>query len=1026
MIRFAAVKQAISTCLLGIFICGFAYASVRERTITQFVHTAWSEKDGAPGNIRALAQTPDGFLWIGADNGLYRFDGINFEHYEPPSGPALPSAAVYALLAPPNGDLWVGFSRGGISLLRHGQVVKYTRPAQVLEAPVWCLAQDDTGRIWAGTGGGLARFDGGHWIEVGKDWKFPGGLVKSLFVDRQGTLWVAAENAIAFLPKGARAFQPTSIQVGTVAQVTQAPNGKLWMAETTRSVRPIPLGTTALPSDETEVRVGSRGIRFVRGGDLWITTLGDGLRRVHSPEALRGKPGRFDASLESYTAQDGLTDNVASCILQDREDNIWVGTMSGLDRFHKSSFTPIVPPTGIYNAVLVPADDGDLWVLGDVDLARVHGFKVQILAGAVLSLRLNAFEVAYRDPTGAIWWVTSKELLYSRKDRFTRFPLPEGLADAYAHRIHFIELSMDRHGILWMDMGHEGLFYRKADTWYRFETPPELRVLNPTAAYTDDGGHIWFGFDGGTIIYLEDGKIRTMASGRDSPVGDVSAIRGHNQQIWIGGATGLAFFDGKRLQAVGPSDDVTFGHVSGMEETVDGSLWLRVPSGVIHINPGELNKFLESPTYRVHYQLFDSLDGLPGKFGVTGWQGEALDGTGRLWFAASKGIASLNPASIPWYSPPQPAAITAVIADGKRFPSQDNPTLPPLTGRLEIDFTGLNLSKPEGVHYRYELEGTDKGWQNAASSHQAFYTNLDPGKHRFRVNAKNVGGEWNAQDTVMVFSIAPAWFQTIWFRAFCSVLALFIVWTLYRMRIRQVANSMSVRFNERTRIARDLHDTLLQSFQGSVFEFQAVRKLLSTRPEEAKAVLDGAIGSAQAAIAEGREAILGLRSGSGIGEGLPDLLRTVGRQCLDAQSGREAPPAFEVTVEGPAQPLAAILQDELYRISQEILRNAFHHAHAKRIEVEMRYSPQELRLRIRDDGVGIDPKVLDLGVRPGHWGLPGMRERAKLIGARFDLWSEAAAGTEVQITVPASVAYLKHRRLRSFRLLRKRARFYTD
>lgn len=1026
MIRSVGVRQALSICLLSIFSCGIACAYARELTITQYVHTAWGEKDGAPGNIRALAQTSDGFLWIGAGNGLYRFDGINFEHYQPPSGPALPSGAIYALLALPNGDLWIGFFNGGVSLLSHGRVVNYASPKQVLGAQVWSLAQDDAGRIWVGGSGGLARFEGDRWINVGKNWNFPGGFVKSLFVDRKGTLWVGTDNALFFLSRGARTFQASSIQVGTVGQIREAPNGKLWMAETTRSVRPIPLGTKALPPNETEVRVGSRAILFARDGDLWITTLGDGLRRVASPEALQGKPGRFDPSLESYTTKDGLTDDVDSCILQDRDGNIWVGTAGGLDRFRKSSFMPIAPPNGIYNAALVPAEDGDIWILGDADLARVHEFKVAMLPHAVSSLHLYAFEVAYRDPTGVIWWVTSEDLLRSQGDSFTRFPLPQGLADSYAHRLHMIELSMDRYGTLWMDMGHEGLFYRKANTWYRFDTPAQLKILDPTAAYTNDDGCIWFGYDGGTIIYLQDGRIRTVASGQNSPVGDVSVIQGHNQQIWIAGTAGLAFFDGKRLLPVYPSDVATFGDVTWMEETADGSLWLRAPRGVIRINPGELHKFIESPTYRVHYQLFDSLDGLPGKFEVTGWQAEALDSKGRLWFAASKGIVSLNPASIPENSPPPPAVITAVIADGRRFPSLDDSVLPPLTRRLEIDFAGLNLSAPERVRLRYELEGTDRGWQDAGRSRQAFYTNLGPGKYRFRLSARNVGGEWNAQDTVMVFNIAPAWFQTIWFRTLCAIVAFLIVWTLYRMRVRQVAKAMSVRFDdrlaERTRIAREFHDTLLQTIQGSKLVADSALKQ-SPDPVRMHAAMEQLSVWLGRATEEGRTALNSLRTSTTQTNDLVEAFQRSIEECR-IQSVMQA----SFSVAGEVSEMHPIVRDEVFRIGYEAIRNACAHSQASRLQVELRYA-EDLILRVRDNGIGIDPAVVGEG-KEGHFGLQGMRERAGRIMSKLTVDTSTASGTEIKLVVPGSIIYRRivigSRKFRTIKSLLKRVGLKSD
>jgi signal transduction histidine kinase len=357
-------------------------------------------------------------------------------------------------------------------------------------------------------------------------------------------------------------------------------------------------------------------------------------------------------------------------------------------------------------------------------------------------------------------------------------------------------------------------------------------------------------------------------------------------------------------------------------------------------------------------------------------------------------------------------------------------TLPKLTHRLRIGYAAFSLTVPERVRFRYKLEGVDRDWQPATAQRQAYYTDLGPRKYRFVVKACNNDGVWNEEGAALDFFAAPAYYQTHWFQATCIAVFLAFLWGVYRLRLHQIARHfefrLEERIGERTRIARELHDTLLQSFQGSLFEFQAARKLLSGRPEEAGRTLDRAISSAGAAINEGREAIQELRSASAVGEDLAQLLRATVQERSDAQFSNENGTAFHVTVEGPPRSLSPILQDELYRIGRELLRNAFRHARAKRIEVEIRYSARELRLRIRDDGTGIDPDVLDTGARPGHWGLPGVRERAKRIGAELDLWSQPEAGTEVQITVPASLAYPKSRSFRPFRLFRRWTGIHAD
>jgi signal transduction histidine kinase len=333
------------------------------------------------------------------------------------------------------------------------------------------------------------------------------------------------------------------------------------------------------------------------------------------------------------------------------------------------------------------------------------------------------------------------------------------------------------------------------------------------------------------------------------------------------------------------------------------------------------------------------------------------------------------------------------------------------------------LTIPERVHFRYKLEGVDKEWQDRGTRRQAYYTDLAPKKYRFLVKACNNDGVWNEQGAALVFSVDPAYYQTHWFQAGYVAIFLVSLWGLYQLRLRQIARQFNGRLEERiaerTRIARELHDTLLQSFQGSLFEFQAAQKLLSRRPEEASRTLDQAVRSAKAAISEGRDAIHELREGSASRGDLAQLLRAAGHECSEAQVLNEGSAAFHVSVEGPPQDLSPVLQDELYRIGRELLRNAFSHARAKAIEVEIRYSHKELSLRVRDDGIGIETNLIHAGARPGHWGLPGVRERATLAGAKFEIWSQAGAGTEVQVTVPASIAYFRPLKFGSFRLFER-------
>jgi PAS domain S-box-containing protein len=785
----------LEICLFLALACSYCAASGSDRTITQFAHTAWGPKDGAPSSVTSLAQTPDGYLWLGGTDGLYRFDGVVFERYQPRSGGPFPPRTVSSLLALPNGDIWIGFWPGVISLLRNGNVVNFSSHDGVPEGRISGFAQDWEGTTWAATSRGLVRLEGDRWKIVAQGWNFPEGSANAIFLDRMGTLWVSTEDTVVFLPPGAKRFQATGIQVGEVTQIAQAANGKLWMAETTRSVHPIPLSDDRQPPDEAEVQIGSQGILFDNNGGLWITSMGDGLRHSPTPELLRGKIKEFDTEVESFTARDGLSDDIVSSILQDREGNIWVGTNNGLDRFRKANLVPVVFPFKLGQPVWVAGDSGD--VLGDDNSSngvRVHEGRAERdhpIPNQAIS--------AYRDPSGAIWWLCNDAIYRYRAGNYTRIVLPTSLPKE--DRGFTIEATEDGSGVFWLSAERVGLFYRKMGAWHRLDTASEFATLTPSTAFTDWMGRAWFGYEGGTIILLKDENIQRVFPADSSLVGGVRAINGRGHHIWVGGEFGLAFFDEKHFRRIVPADAETFGRVIGVEETSDGSLWLAEDQDVIQVAGSEVQRALDNPSYRVKYRIFDSFDGFPGTFaGLIGHAKEIQGTDGKLWFVGSRGLVRVDPANTFTNTLPPPVLIRSVKANGRQAASLTNLVLGPRTTDLQIGYTALSLSVPEKVRFRYRLEGVDKDWQDVGARREAFYNRLGAGKYHFQVIACNNDGVWNEEGAHLNFVIPPAWYQTIWFRGLCVLAFFTLLWAGYRMRIHQL--------QEKEKIFRDAVETM--------------------------------------------------------------------------------------------------------------------------------------------------------------------------------------------------------------------------
>jgi signal transduction histidine kinase len=441
-----------------------------------------------------------------------------------------------------------------------------------------------------------------------------------------------------------------------------------------------------------------------------------------------------------------------------------------------------------------------------------------------------------------------------------------------------------------------------------------------------------------------------------------------------------------------------------------------MPCGLVRIIGPELEAWVTDPKRTIKVTVFDGSDGVRSQSHLGGYSPHvAKSADGKLWFVPDGGISVVDPRHIFFNKLPPPVHVEQVTADHKTQEASANVHLPPLVRELEIDYTALSFVAPEKVLFRYQLEGYDRDWQNVGARRQAFYTNLPPGNYRFRVTACNNSGVWNTQGASLDFSIAPAYWQTLWFRALCGAAFLGLLVLLYWLRVRQLAHQFNIkldaRIDERTRIARELHDTLLQNFQGVLLQFRAALRLLSKQPGKSEEVLSSAIDQAAEAIKVGREAVQGLRVSA---QESNDLAAAIGRlgQDLAASQGGADVPAIRVVMEGAARNLHPIIRDEIFRVAGEALRNAMQHSHGSHVEVELWYDPREFRLRVRDDGQGIDQQILDAGGRQGHFGLRGMRERARLVGGKLTVWSAPGEGTEVELIIPGAKAYGALRRSR--------------
>ena len=1002
-------------CLISGWLCSPMFALSPNQPLAQLYHTSWSAKQGVTGLVTALAQTTDGYLWVGTTDGLLRFDGISFERYQPAEG-SLIATSISALMAVPDGGLWVGFNRGGASFVRNGRVTNYSDSDGFPVSTVRCFARDQTGTIWAAVVGGFVHLEGRRWHENSSDWHYPGETAWALLVDRDGILWVATGSQIVYLRPGEKRFQSTGIRAAKVFALLQAPDGSIWFNDDLRKhfvVFRHVKGEAIQVVQDLDLPAGSA--IFDHNGALW--TGEDGLTRFAAPTRQRGT--KLLQTAERFSEAEGLSNARVQTMLEDREGNVWVGTDGGLDRFRYRNVTWFPLRGGPFSLVVGP--DDKVWAGSrgsSSPLTRIEDRKV--IAGGPVDVFTS-----YRDPDGSAWLSANHVLLHWQDRRFETIAVPDEV-EKLNHQatppnpIIASAITKDRSGNLWVAFGGSGEFRLKNNLWTFVPVLPDHPDWSAGFAFTDSADRVWL-FWGDRTAELDHGKVNIFSAREGLTIGPPDVIAGRDRVIWIGGESGLAFLQGDRFHTVQDAEGTGFISVTGIVATKSDGLWLSTGSGVVHIPENEIENLTEHPERRVTSQLFDLVSDLPDPVqrGEVYSSGAIQAADGKIWIATRSGAARIDPTHIYRNPVPPPVSIQSVIADEKSYSASSNSMLPALTQNLRIAYTALSLSIPERVRFRYKLEGWDKDWHEAGGRREATFTHLAPGPYTFHVIACNNDGVWNDEGAVLTFNVAPAWFQTVWFEVVCACFALLILWMLYLLRLKQLERQFHVaidaRVDERTRIARELHDTLLQSFNGLLLRFQTVSNLLPARPDEAKSRIDDVIEQASNAITEGRDAVHELRSA---GLGAIELAQSIGNLAKEILGNPSAGvlPEFQIQVEGTPRNLNPMVRDEAYRIAAEALRNAIRHSEARRIEVEIRYDAERLRLRVRDNGKGIDLGVLDKEHLPGHWGLRGMRERANLIGGTFEVWSQVDSGTEVELSIPAANAYAKSATGRRFDL----------
>ena len=979
--------------LTAVLLAGLAAQdSIPIRPIHQFAHTTWAVQDGAPSEIRALAQTGDGYLWLGTPSGLVRFDGVQFAPFLPRDSDTLPAGGIRQLLGARDGTLWIVWESGVISHLASGRLA--TWEAQDDLAPAFQLAESSRSEMVAGTRAGLARLVAGRWRDAAAEWGFGGSEARAVWFDRGDALWVETGDRIVYRPSdGPRFLDPgwRLRRVGYQADFAEARDGTIWVAEMARSVHTLRrMGDT---HPVTEVKVGAYSFLIDRKGSLWIGSRGDGLRRVPNPARIRGHVvEQFGPEAEQFTEADGLLSNVVWDLLEDREGNIWVSSDRGLERFREGSLVPYSTrgghrPRGVFasrdSSVWIAAfatqeitrigprgrDDvheppcwcyrmaqdsaGDVWAFSDTFVVRFHGLtprKVRLEGG-----RLLAVDAIAIDPSGTVW-----------------------LTDQAMGLVRVIGNRMD-------------------------PVAPAAEIGRFTALLSDRQGRIWVGSSGRVVLY-DHGTLRRFGAAEGVKEGQITDLyEDRAGTLWAVGAAGVHRFEGERFRALPLRQALPGGAVFGLTEDDAGAWWLATRAGLLRLEPGELPRAFADSNHAIRYRVFDRLDGLPGAIGMSKLPVLVRAADGRIWVGADEGVASLDPEQLTPSDLPLEVLIEAARVNGRELAPADSAVIAAGVGNLEIDYTAPMLSFPERVQFRYRLENVDRAWQEVGTRRRAYYTDLRPGSYRFRVSASIGDGTWAEASAPWSFRVLPSWYQTRWFRALVIVMIAslggLVVSLVQRRRHAhaqaELRHEYEVTLAERARIAQDLHDTLLQGFAGVTLQLKTAELALPDRPAAAAATILRVQQLAHESLREARERVWDMRETAAASDDLPTTLERIAR---DRAAGMPIDVAF--TTAGSARPLPRPLEDAAFRIGREAIVNAVRHADAGRIEVHLDYGADCFRLEVRDDGRGFDANAAEEARRQGHFGLIGIRDRAAHLGGRCEVQSRRGGGTIVALELP--------------------------
>jgi ligand-binding sensor domain-containing protein/signal transduction histidine kinase len=970
------------------FLCAVASPTASARATASsppaYAERIWRMQDGLPEQVvQAFAQTNDRYLWIGTTGGLLRFDGARFVQFDRENTPVFTDNNIFCLTVSRDNTLWIGSEGGGLIRYRNGQFRAFSAADGLTNNFVRAVYEDRRGQLWVGTDNGLFRLSGERFERIDDNAFLPLLAVHAIYEDSNGGIWVGGSKLVRILGSETREFQLQGKASETrVKTVIETSDHAIWVGTVSGLHRLDPKKFKTWKFERVQQVQGT--VRFLRqtsDGTLWIGTIGHGLWLYRS--------GNFSR----MAAPSWLPSNTVLNLLEDVEKNIWVGTQAGMLRLSNTPIRTVeLPDSSDSDAETVYEDsDGGLWIAAANLFRFENGAAVPFHFPGVEGVRIRN---VFRGRDGILWIGTEGRGVYRLAGRqLFHYTTESGLVNNFVRA--FLQ---SRDGSIWIgtDEGvsrwHEGHFKN-------YGMREGLCYFSTRSLLEDNDGTIWIGTDRG-ISRLRGDQFRNdtlTAALRNEKVWAMH--QDSDGGLWFGTrAGGLYRWRSGKLSHFTTADGLASNSIYELVEDQRGTLWISGPNGISEVSRRELDAAAEhsgSPITLTLYGISEGLEALQ----MCGGEKPAglLTSKSEVWFPSSKGPVRIS-IDQPKPFDRAPVLIDQIVADGAQVPVTGQLSFSPDIAKLEIHYGVVLLRSQERVRFRYKLEGFDKTWSDPTADRVAHYTNLPAGQYTFRVAAFDMNNSESIAEASLTFRQRPHFYLTTWFMSVCVLILAAIAWSIHRFRLRQLRQRFAAVLKERNRLAREMHDTLIQGCVSVSALLEAHLSLGHGENETKQDLMSCARTQLRTTIDEAREAVWNLRQPA---SQVPSLAPALLKMTQDVSLEFGVP--VDCNLSGRAFEFQQDTAHELLMVVREAIYNSVRHGHPSRIELEVTFRNGDCRVRISDDGTGFDPSNAGLPVT-GHYGLLGMKERVERIGGKLNVTSRAGKGTEISFFVPQRAA----------------------